>query len=85
VVADWPGMHWVMQADMTAHLSQSTGAGALLGQHGIAPAISSAVADIDISSAIAASEGTPAMTGRVSGANTSPAIIRIASSRRMVI
>jgi hypothetical protein len=51
-------------------------------------AISSAVAEADISSAIAnigAAEVVPAMTGRDNGATTNPAIIRIASSRRMVI
>ena len=77
-----------MQAAMNRHLSQSTGAGDLEGQHGMSPAISSDVADIDISSAIAnidAAGAMPAMTGRASGANTSPAITEIASSRRMVI
>jgi hypothetical protein len=50
--------------------------------------IASAMADMDISSAIAAigaAEVMPAMTGRDNGATASPAIIRIASSRRMVI
>ncbi len=86
-----------MQAAMKTHLSQSIGAGDFEGQHGMSFAISSALADMDISSAIAdmdissaiagidASEAAPAMTGRDSGANISPAIIRIASSRRMVI
>jgi hypothetical protein len=90
-----------MQAAMKTHLSQSIGAGDFEGQHGMsfaissAPAdavadmdVSSAVADMDISSAIAGidtSGATPAMTGRDSGANTSPAITEIASSRRMVI
>ena len=48
----------------------------------------SAIAAIDISSAMAgmdASAVIPAMTGRDSGANTSPAITAIASSRRMMI
>jgi hypothetical protein len=69
------------------HLSQSTGAGAPVGQQGISLAISSVIADGDISSAIAcieASEDPPAMTGLETGADTRPAIIRIASSRRMV-
>ena len=73
---------------MNTHLSQSIGVGAFEGQHGMSLAISSAVADIDTSSAITdidASEAVPAMTGRDSGANAKPAIIRIASSRRMVI
>jgi hypothetical protein len=74
-----------MQADINTHLSQSIGAGAFEGQHGMSFAISSAVADIDMSSAIAESEVVPAMTGRDSGPITSPAIVRIASSRRMVI
>jgi hypothetical protein len=80
--------HFDMQAVMKTHLSQSTGAGAFDGQQGMSPAISSAIADMDISSAIAgidASEAAPAMTGRDSGANTSPAIMTIASRRRMVI
>jgi len=58
------------------------------GQHGMSLAISSAVAEMGISFAIAdidASEAVPAMTGRKNGASTSPAIMKIASSRRMVI
>ena len=85
---DWPAKHLITQAVMSTHLSQSTGVGALLGQHGMPPAVFSAVADTDISSAIAdidASETAPAMTGRENGARTSPAIMKIASSRRMVI
>jgi hypothetical protein len=85
---DWPAKHLITQAVMSTHLSQSTGVGALVGQHGMPPVISSAVADTDISSAIAdidASETAPAMTGRENGASTSPAIMKIASSRRMVI
>jgi hypothetical protein len=77
-----------MQAAMKTHLSQSIGAGAFDGQHGMSFAISSAPADIDISSAIAgidASDAAPAVTGRDNGANASPAITEIASSRRMVI
>ncbi len=83
-----PVKHLDMQAAMSTHLSQSIGAGAFEGQHGMSLAISSAVADIDTSSAITdidASEVMPAMTGRDSGAKANPAIIRIASSRRMVI
>jgi len=41
-----------MQAAMNTHLSQSTGAGAFDGQHGISLAISSIVSDADISFAI---------------------------------
>jgi hypothetical protein len=77
-----------MQPIISTHLSQSTGIGALVGQHGISFAVSSAVADIDTSSAITdidASEVMPAMMGRDNGANTSPAIMKIASSPRMVI
>jgi hypothetical protein len=74
-----------MQAAMNTHLSQSTGAGAFEGQQGMSAAISSGIADIDISSDIDASGVVPAITGRDSGANTSPAIKEIASSRRMVI
>jgi hypothetical protein len=75
----------VAQAAMKTHLSQSIGAGALVGQHGMSPAISSVIADADISSAVAAIDAVPAMTGRDNGANTSPAIMKIASSQRMVI
>lgn len=82
-----PVKHLDMQPAMNTHLSQSTGAGAFDGQHGISLAISSVVADGDISSAIACidmSEDIPAITGWESGANARPAITRIASSRRMV-
>ena len=61
-----PVKHLDMQAAMKTHLSQSTGAGAFDGQHGISFAISSVVADGDISSAIACidtSEDVSAMTG----------------------
>jgi hypothetical protein len=77
-----------MQPAINTHLPQSVGAGALAGQHGMSLAFASAVADTDMSSAIAgidASKGAPAMTGRDSGANANPAIVRIASSRRMMI
>jgi hypothetical protein len=77
-----------MQPAMKTHLSQSTGAGAFDGQHGMSLAIVSAAADADGSSAIAdiaTSADVPAMTGRDNGAKAIPAIIRIASSRRMVI
>jgi hypothetical protein len=48
--------------------------------------ISSAIADMDISSAIASiADAAPAITGRDSGVNISPAITEIASRRRMVI
>jgi len=75
-----------MQAAMKTHLSQSTGAGAFDGQHGISFAISSVVADGDILCTIACidtSEDVSAMAGRETGANARPAITRIASSRRM--
>ncbi len=83
-----PVKHFDMQAVMNTHLSQSTDAGAFDGQQGMSAAISSAIADMDISPAIAdieASEVAPAMTGEDSGANTSPAIMTIASRRQMVI
>lgn len=75
---------------MEMHLSQPTGAGAFDGQHGISFAISSIMAEADISSmAIAAcaeaSDDACAITGRDNGAMTNPAIMKIASSRRMVI
>ena len=86
-LVDMPVKHLDMQAAMNTHLSQSTGAGAFDGQHGMSFAISSVMADGDISSVIAcidAWEGASAITGRETGANASPAIIKIASSRRMV-
>jgi hypothetical protein len=79
-----PMKQFDMQAAMHAHLSQSTGA--FDGQHGMSFAISSIVSDEDISSAIAgiaAWEDISAITGRETGAKARPAIIRIASSRRM--
>ena len=87
-IAAGPTKNWLMQAAMSTHLSQSIGAGALEGQHGMSPAISSDVADIDISSAIAdigASEGVTVMTDRDNGANTSPTIKETASRRDMVV
>ncbi len=72
-----------MQAAVNTHLSQSTGAGAFVGQHGMSPAISSDMAAIELS-AIADIDAS-AITGRASGASSSPAITEIASSRRMVI
>ena len=85
-----PLKHLDMQAAMYTHLSQSIGAGAFDGQHGMSLAISSAMsfamAAGDISSAIAcieAWEGISAMTGRETGANARPAIISIANRRRM--
>ena len=82
-----PVKHFDVQAVMNRHLSQPTGAGAFGGQQGMSSAISSVVADDDMSSAMAcieASEDATAMTGRATGANARPAITRIASSRRMV-
>jgi hypothetical protein len=83
---EMPVKHMNVQAAMKTHLSQPTGAGAFDGQHGMSVAISSVAAEDDISSAIACidtSEEVSAMTGRETGANTRPAITRIASSRRM--
>lgn len=78
-----PTKQLVVQAAMNTHLSQPIGAGAFDGQQGMSFAISSADADMDISSAIQACEIVPAMIGRESGAKTSPAIMKIASRRRM--
>jgi hypothetical protein len=86
--AETPAKHWLMQAGINTHLLQSIGAGAFDGQHGMSLAISSVIAAMAISSAIAgieASEVVPAMTGRERGASINPAIMKIASSRRMVI
>ena len=86
---------------MTTHLSQLIGTGAFDGQQGMSLAIASdAVADMeseevesedmesevmDMSSVIDASGAAAAITGRDNGASASPAIMAIASSRRMVI
>jgi hypothetical protein len=88
MLADMAGKPTDPQAAMKTHLSQSTGTGAFDGQHGMSLAISSIVADEDISdgvisSAIASWEDVAAMTGRETGANARPAIIRTASNRRM--
>jgi hypothetical protein len=75
-----------MQSAINTHLSQSIGAGALVGQHGMSLAISTVGADGDISSDVAcieAWEATPAITGRETGAKARPAIVNAASSRRM--
>ena len=77
-----------MQTAISRHLSQSAGTGAFDGQHGISFAISSVIADAAIScdmAAIAPVDGDSAMTGRDSGANARPAIMKIATSRRMMI
>src|SRR5712664_1750323 len=82
-----PAKHLDMQAAMKTHLSQSIGAGAFDGQHGMSVAISSADGNADILSAIACidmSEDVSAMTGWETGAKARPTITRIASSRRMV-
>jgi hypothetical protein len=81
-----PVKHFDMQTAINTHLLQSNGAPD--GQHGISLAISSVMADGDISSAVASVE-TPeagaAMTGRETGANTRPAIIKTARRWRMAI
>jgi len=51
-LADTSAKYIDMQAAMKKHLPQSTGAGALDGQHGISLAISSIVSDAAVSSAI---------------------------------
>lgn len=93
MVADMPAKYADPQAAMKTHLSQSIGDAAFDGQHGISLAISSivsadisedAISDGVISSAIACPEGRlAAIAGRETGANARPAIIRIASNRRM--
>lgn len=96
--ADMPAKHTEPQAAMKLHLSQSTWDGDFDGQHGMSLAIASMVSAADISddaisdgiisSAVACREvcceEVSAMTGRAAGANARPAIIRIASNRRMV-
>jgi hypothetical protein len=90
VSIDAPVKHMEVHAAMKTHLSQPIGAGALDGQHGMSLAISSVVSEADMSPATACilscidmSEGIPVMTGRETGANARPAIIKTASSRRM--
>jgi hypothetical protein len=71
---------------MKTHLSQSIGAGASAGQHGIdMPSMAIAVDASPATPAIDASAAGPAMAGRDSGASTNAAITAIANSRRMVI
>jgi hypothetical protein len=87
MVAAMPAKDIDVQAAMKTHLSQSNGAGAFDGQHGISPAISSITADGDISCAIGCIEScgeVSAITGRETGAKARPAIIKTASNRRMV-
>src|SRR5438045_3217770 len=81
-----PVKHFDAHAAMYTHSSQPTGAGAVEGQHGISSAISLVIAAGDVSCAITAVElSTPmcAITGCETGVNASPAIITIATSRRM--
>ena len=47
--ADGVVKHVTMQLAMNTHLSQSPGIGALAGQHGMSPAISAAMACVDMS------------------------------------
>jgi len=80
--------HLSMQTAIKTHLSQPTGVGAFDGQQGISSIVASAVADADMSSIVAdidASGMEPAMAGRANGARTRLAVMKIASSRRMVI
>ncbi|MBX9645661.1 MAG: hypothetical protein K2X57_01235 [Xanthobacteraceae bacterium] len=73
-----------MQAAINTQLSQPIDPATFDGQHGISLAISSIVIDITSATAdIETSEAVPAMTGRESGANASPAITMIANSWRM--
>lgn len=81
-----PAKHFDMHAAMRTHLSQPTGAAALEGQQGISFAISSVSTETDVSSAIGCIDtvkDVSAIAGRDNGANTTPAITRTASSRRM--
>ena len=84
-----PVKHLDMQAAIYTHLSQSIGAGAFDGQHGMSLAISSAesvarlLAMSFAMACIEAWEGVSAMTGRDTGANARPAITRVANRRRM--
>jgi hypothetical protein len=80
-----PVKHLDAQAAMKMHLSQSVGAGALEGQHGMSPAMASVmdVGAIWSGACIDRSEEVDAITGRDSGAIARPAIIKIASSLRM--
>ena len=69
-----------------AFFSQSTGAGVFDGQHGISFAISSIEAiSCDMAAIAPVDDGSAAITGRDNGASAKLAIIRIVTSRRMVI
>jgi hypothetical protein len=84
-LAGMPVKHLDAQAAMKTHLSQSLGAGALEGQHGMSFAVASVVAAGDLSSwaCIDRSEAVAAITGWETGAKARPAIIKTASSLRM--
>lgn len=85
-MAAMPVKHFTMQVASSTHFSQSTGT--FDGQHGISPAIPSAVADDDVSAVTACvetGEDNPAMTGCKIGAHTRPAIITAATRRVMAI
>jgi hypothetical protein len=75
IATDIPANDIDMQAAINTHLSQSTGAGAFDGQHGIS-------SDID-AIFMAADTAEFAAAGMVNGAVTNPAIRKIASSREM--
>jgi hypothetical protein len=82
------GKQLAAQAAMKMHLSQPIGAGAFGGQQGMSPVIAPAVVGAGPSSVMAGidtSDAVAAMAGRANGAKTRPAIMNIASSRRMVI
>lgn len=81
-----PAKHFDMHAAMRTHLSQPTGTAVPDGQQGMSFAISSVSAEPDVSSAIGCIDmvkGVSAIAARDNGANTTPAITKTASSRRM--
>ncbi|MFL6792297.1 MAG: hypothetical protein ACJ8EE_14150 [Bradyrhizobium sp.] len=76
VVAGMPVKHFDIQIAIKTQLSQSAGAGAFDGQHGIS-------SDLDVMSIDPDATGCAA-AGAPSGAVTNPAIKKIASSRDMI-
>ena len=71
---DIPTTHWPMHEVIDTHLSQSNGAGALAGQHGMSSAIA----------IVAAADIVPPTAGAVRGAMMMPTTARTGSSRRSV-
>ncbi len=75
IAGEMPVKHFDRQTSIRTHLSQSPGAGAFVGQHGMSSDMEDIAIDADATDFAAA--------GTLSGAVTNPAITKIASSREM--